>query len=134
MSGLRLYLLGPPRIERDGVPIQLNRHKDIALVAYLAVTGERHTREALVTLLWPELEPSRARAGLRRNLSALRRMLGEGTLVVDRQSVGLGPDVDLWLDMKRFRQLLRTSYEHVHADGHDCPNCLVHPAGNDALV
>ena len=76
MSELRLFLLGPPRIERDGAPLELHRHKDIALLAYLALGGmnpgrERHTREALVTLLWPELEPSRARAGLRRNLSAL---------------------------------------------------------------
>ncbi|MGD9100434.1 MAG: SARP family transcriptional regulator, partial [Anaerolineae bacterium] len=74
MSRLKLYLLGPPRLERDGVPLEFNMRKNVALVAYLAVTGYSHTREALVTLLWPELEPSRARAGLRRNLSVLRKM------------------------------------------------------------
>ena len=67
MSGLRLSLLGPPQFECDGVPLELHRHKDIALLAYLALGGmnpgrERHTREALITLLWPELEPCRARA------------------------------------------------------------------------
>jgi hypothetical protein len=81
MPELRLSLLGPPSIACDGVPLDLHRHKNVALLAYLAVGGanpgrQRHTREALVTLLWPELEPSRARAGLHRNLSALRKTLG----------------------------------------------------------
>ena len=66
MPGFGLSLLGPPRLELEGVPVELNTRKNFALVAYLAVTGESHTREELVTLLWPELEPSRARSGLRR--------------------------------------------------------------------
>jgi DNA-binding SARP family transcriptional activator len=37
------------------------------------VKRETHTREALVTLLWPEMDPSGARAGLLRNLSVLRK-------------------------------------------------------------
>ena len=35
MSRLSLYLLGPPRIERDGVPISIHRRKAVALLAYL---------------------------------------------------------------------------------------------------
>ena len=31
MSGLRLLLLGPPRLERDGVPLELGRRKAGAL-------------------------------------------------------------------------------------------------------
>ena len=61
MSSLRLCLLGPPRLERNGAPLELDTRKNTALVTYLAVTGECHSREALITLLWPELEPSRAR-------------------------------------------------------------------------
>ena len=68
MSSLRLCLLGPPRLECDGAPFEFRYRKNIALLAYLALAGERHTREALITLLWPEVEPSRARAGLPRNL------------------------------------------------------------------
>ena len=76
MSSLKLFLLGPPRLERDGVPLDVDtRRKNVALVAYLAVTDHHHSRETLVTLLWPELEPSRARAGLRRNLSVLNKIL-----------------------------------------------------------
>ena len=51
MSRLALYLLGPPRIERDGVPISIHRRKAVALLAYLAVSGGRHSRDALATLL-----------------------------------------------------------------------------------
>jgi DNA-binding SARP family transcriptional activator len=140
MSSLKLYLLGRPRLERDGVPLELDRHKNVALVAYLAVTGECHTREALITLLWPELEPSRARAGLRRNLSRLRKALGDRWLVVDREMVGLTPCADpstgqrgelvepsdqaLWLDVDQFRHLLQAWQEHGHPEAEVCPQCL----------
>ncbi len=69
MAQLALYLLGPPRLEGDGTPLKIDARKNMALLAYLAVTGESHSREAVLTLFWPELEPSRARSGLRRNLS-----------------------------------------------------------------
>lgn len=96
MSSLKLFLLGPPRLERDGVPLDLHtRRKNVALVAYLAVTAQCHTRDTLVTLLWPELEPSRARAGLRRNLSLLNKILRGEWLVVDRELVGTDPDAAL---------------------------------------
>jgi predicted ATPase/DNA-binding SARP family transcriptional activator len=124
MSSLKLYLLGPPRLERDGVPLELDRRKNVALVAYLAVTGEWHTREALITLLWPELEPSRARAGLRRNLSRLRKALGDEWVVVDREAVGTDPDADLWLDVEQFRHLLQAWQEHGHAEAEVCRQCL----------
>jgi predicted ATPase/DNA-binding SARP family transcriptional activator len=124
MSSLRLYLLGPPRLERDGGPLELDRRKNVALVAYLAVTGECHTREALITLLWPELEPSRARAGLRRNLSRLRKALGGEWLVADRETVGTDPDADFWLDVDQFRHLLQAWQEHGHSQAEVCPQCL----------
>ena len=37
LSRLALYLLGPPRIERDGVVVKLDRRKPIALLACIAV-------------------------------------------------------------------------------------------------
>ena len=121
MSSLRLSLLGPPRLERDGVPLEFDTRKNVALVAYLAVTGESHTREALVTLLWPELEPSRARAGLRRNLSTLKKALGGEWLLVDREMIGTDPSADLWLDVGQFRGLLRAWQYHGHPEANVCP-------------
>ncbi|MGD8791102.1 MAG: SARP family transcriptional regulator, partial [Anaerolineae bacterium] len=75
MSRLALYLLGPPRIERDGVPIKLGRRKAIALLAYIAVTEQSQRRAALVNLLWPEYDSSRGRSALRRTLYALNKAL-----------------------------------------------------------
>ena len=125
MPGLKLSLLGPPRLEIDGVPIEFKMRKNLALVAYVAVTGESHSREELVTLLWPELEPKRARSGLRRNLSLLRRALGGEWLVADRESVGLDPSADLWFDVERFRALLQAWQDHGHPEADECPECLI---------
>ncbi|MFN2156066.1 MAG: BTAD domain-containing putative transcriptional regulator, partial [Anaerolineae bacterium] len=124
MSRLALYLLGPPRVERDGETLDLGARKNVALVAYLALTGEAHTREALVTLLWPELEPSRARANLRRNLSLLRSALGTEWLDTDRERVGLNPYGDLWLDVRAFRALLAGWRKHGHGQDEVCAQCL----------
>jgi len=117
-------LLGAPCLERDGAPIELGARKNVALIAYVAVTEVSHSREALITLLWPELEPSRARGGLRRNLSELKKALGGDLLAVDRESVGLDPGVDLWLDVHQFRGLLQAWQGHDHPQDEVCPDCL----------
>ena len=75
MNRVKLFALGSPRLEKDGAPLDFDTRKNLALLVYLAVTGNPHRRDSLITLLWPEFEPSRARAGLRRNLSTLRKAL-----------------------------------------------------------
>ena len=92
---LALYLLGPPCIERDGVPVKLDRRKAIALVAYLVVTGQDHRRGSLVNLLWPESDSSRGRAALHYTLFTLRDALGTEWLAVDRNQIGLAPSTAL---------------------------------------
>ena len=76
MSQLSLYLFGPPRLELDGIPVHIPRRKAMALLAYLAVSSQSHSRDALATLLWPENDQSSARAELRRTLSVLNRAWG----------------------------------------------------------
>lgn len=103
MAKLELFLLGPPRLKRDGVPLQFGRRKVMALTAYLAMSGleaeGRHlSRDSLVTLLWPDLEPSHARVAFRRNLSQLRRALEGEWLVADRERVGTDPEASFWLE------------------------------------
>ena len=39
-SLLRLFLLGPPRLEADGATLPISTRKAMALLAYLAVTGQ----------------------------------------------------------------------------------------------
>ena len=61
MAKLELFLLGPPRPVRDGVPLQFDTRKIMALVAYLAVSGlesagARFSRESLLALpLFPRV-------------------------------------------------------------------------------
>lgn len=124
MSSLKLLLLGSPRIVYEHAPIVVDRRKAMALLVYLAVTGESQSRDTLATLLWPEADQSRARAALRRDLSVLNKALGEGWLAVDRETVGLARRRDLWLDVDRFEDLLATCGTHGHRPDDVCPACL----------
>ena len=76
MSRLTVSFLGAPRIERDGVPVALDSRKAVALLAYLAITHEHHSREALMTLLWPESDQVHAQNTLRYTLSVLKKAIG----------------------------------------------------------
>ncbi len=124
MYRLTLFLLGSPRIERDGEAVQVRRRKAVALLAYLAVTGGSHSRDALATLFWPEYDQSRARAGLRRVLASLKKSLGEGWLDVDRESAGLNHEAEVWLDVDEFHDRLAACHTHDHPEGQVCPDCL----------
>jgi hypothetical protein len=67
-----LYLLGPPRIERDGVPIKVDTREAIGHLVYVAISGKSHRRASLVNLLWPEYDRTHGRAALRRSLAGDR--------------------------------------------------------------
>jgi DNA-binding SARP family transcriptional activator len=123
VSRLALYLLGPPRIERDGVPIEVDTRKAIALLAYVAVTGQSHRRASLTNLLWPEYDRSRGRAALRRTLYALRRALAGAWLDVDRDEIGLDPTADVWIDVDQFHRHLAQCKTHGHPATEACPAC-----------
>jgi adenylate cyclase len=123
MSRLAINLLGPPLIEVDGEPVHIGRAKAVALLAYLAVTGRPHRREALATLLWPTYDQSGARGRLRRTLSTLNRALGEGWLAVDRELAGLIRSASFCLDVDQFRQRLADCEAHDHAAYDACRVC-----------
>src|ERR687892_1556503 len=108
---LRLQLLGPPRVEVDGVPIEVDTRKAIALLAYLAVTARPQSRDHIAGLLWPEYGQERARAALRRTLSALRTALGGGGVVADRNVVKLDP-AGLQSHVDAFRAALSAGARH----------------------
>ena len=120
MPRLSLRLFGPPRLELDGAPVETDRRKALALLAYLAVTRRDHTRDALAALFWPDYDQSRAYAYLRRALWEIHQAVGEGWVSADRETLGLNPDADLWLDVTRFRALLAECRQH----GQACAACL----------
>jgi DNA-binding SARP family transcriptional activator len=124
MSPLNLHLLGPPRIECDGAPIQVDTRKAIALLVYVAITRERHRRDALLNLLWPEYDLDHGRAALRRTLSTLRSVLPGGWLQISRQDVGLNRNADIWLDVDQFHGYLAECGAHGHPASEVCSACL----------
>lgn len=103
--GVRLRLLGPPGLERDGVPASGVPAKAVALLAYLAVAGEGQPqpRERVVDLLWRESLPEAARKNLRNVLWAVRRALGEEVVRVERDRLALHGSV--WTDVGAFGRL-----------------------------
>ena len=62
MTRLVLHLLGSPSVVVNGQEIHISRRKALALLTYLAVTDQIHTRDALATLFWPEQDQRRARS------------------------------------------------------------------------
>lgn len=106
MSELKLFLLGSPRIELHGRPVEVDTRKAIALLAYLAATGGSHHRDTLATLLWPESDQIRARGAFRRTLSALKNAIGAQWLQVTREQVALKSGSGLWVDLHEFRKHL----------------------------
>jgi len=70
-----IHLLGPPRMERGGEPVDAPRgHKAWGLLAYLLLAPVPPSRERLAGLLFPEADDPLGT--LRWTLSALRRTLG----------------------------------------------------------
>ncbi|GHO49071.1 AAA family ATPase [Ktedonospora formicarum] len=125
MSRLALYVFGPPHIERDGRPVTTDTRKAIALLAYLAVTRQRHSRDALAALLWPDYDQTHARATLRRTLSTLNKALAGEWLQIDRETISLNQHRDFWLDVDEFKAHLEECRNHQHQSASSvCDACL----------
>lgn len=104
MANLDIYLLGPTQVKLAGAYIEVKPRKALALLVYLVVTAERHSRDALATLLWPESSQRNARKSLRSRLSELNQALGEDWVEADRESVALRDGY--WLDVAEFQKTL----------------------------
>src|SRR5690349_3357616 len=92
----KLILFGTPRLEYQGQPLAVPLRKALALLIYLAVTRQPHSRDALATLFWPEKNQSDARTTLRRTLYDLVQLLGpalgEQLLDIGPETIRLHPD------------------------------------------
>ena len=104
MTALRLALLGPPVVLRDGLPVTFDTRKAIALLALLAVTGREHSREQLADLLWPDADSAKGRASLRRTLSVTAAAMGAG-LTISRVAVTLELAA-VQVDVREFESLI----------------------------
>ena len=105
-------------------PITVDTRKAIALLAYLALARQPHSRDALAALLWPEYDQSHAYAALRRTLSALNKALGGYGLVIERESIGLDDQADVWIDAEQFQHRLAECRTHGHPETEVCSRCV----------
>ena len=133
MSTINLYLFGPPRLERAGEPVRLVRRKAKALLAYLLLNPQLHSREALAAFFWPEHAHQQARADLSRILSVLSKHLGKTWLKADRDTVGITPEFPFRVDVLQFQHLLARCERHPHSPEQVCEACLPNLAAAVAL-
>lgn len=121
-SRLEIRLLGPVEVVVDGTPLAVDTKKAVALLAYLGATGQEQSRDHLADLLWPDSDPDRARATLRRTLSALRSGLGDRWIEADRSSIRFRQGADTWVDV----DVLMAAAAAAHGHGSDqvCPLCV----------
>ena len=102
---VKITLLGPPRVTRDGEAVAFDTRKAMALLAHLALAERPRSREGLCELLWSKHDLERARGALRRTLSTLRKAIGEEWIDTAGDSVALRRGPGLELDVARFRTL-----------------------------
>ena len=106
MQGLRVLLLGPPRLELDGQALtRLMAAKHQALVFHLAAEGRAVPRTRLAGILWGDLDEAPARANLRVALTRLRRWL-PSLLDIDAQQVGFAAGAPVSVDLQALEQAL----------------------------
>lgn len=120
-SRLEVKLLGPVEITVDGSPLIVDTKKAVALLAYLAAGSGKELREHLCDLLWPEADPDRSRATLRRTLSALRSALDERWVNADRTFVWIERGSDVAIDLDHLSSAEIPGHEHPETE--PCEGC-----------
>jgi predicted ATPase/DNA-binding SARP family transcriptional activator len=95
----QILLLGAPRVEENAFPVEIERRKALALLAYLAVTRTTHTREALTAFFFPDVDEARGLAYLRTGLWTLNKALGDDWVVLDGDTVRFNAAANIFVDI-----------------------------------
>jgi DNA-binding SARP family transcriptional activator/tetratricopeptide (TPR) repeat protein len=108
---IRIRLFGHVALEVDGESFRFaTPRKTLPILAYLLLNRDAPVaREFLAYVMWPDDEEEPARTKLRANLFDLARVLPqlpEKMLLADGDSVGLRPELRLWLDVEEFDRLV----------------------------
>ncbi|MBV7333699.1 AAA family ATPase [Chloroflexi bacterium TSY] len=122
MTQFTFNLFGKFEISVDAAPVtDFHSDKARALLAYLVLEPNKHMRQELAALLWPEIGDQYARANLRNTLHRLRQTLDRASagaadhlLSVTRQAVWFNTN-SAFVDVHRFQSLLDSeSAQHGH--------------------
>jgi predicted ATPase/DNA-binding SARP family transcriptional activator len=104
---LTLTLLGQVAIARDGQPLSRFRSQtEIALLVFLAQTGQSHSREAIADLLWDASSTAQSLSNLRTALARLRAHAAD-ELLVTRKTIAMRPECRQAVDSVRLRSDLQ---------------------------
>jgi len=113
---LQIFALGDLRILVDGEKVRgLRSRKALAILIYLAATGESQAREVLAGLFWSESSQAQAMSNLRDALSSLRKHLTP-FINIDRYSVSLNQEANCWFDVSELELVIanmRRDQEHM---------------------
>jgi DNA-binding SARP family transcriptional activator len=116
MPAIEIRLLGPLEVEVSGVPIELRRKKQRALLALLALRpGEPVSTDRLIEDLWGQEAPKAAVGSLQNLVSQLRKALGADTLLTRAPGYVLDVPPEL-VDLHRFQRLVEEAMESGAAD------------------
>ncbi len=116
-----LHLFGSPGVRLAGEAVSLHR-KPLALLAYLAVTGERVGRSVMAELLWPGSAPRQAGVNLRKAIWSVHEAIGAEALAVDPAG-DLSIGTDLSCDVQRFSRRRAEVLAHGHPPPGVCRAC-----------
>jgi DNA-binding SARP family transcriptional activator len=94
LDTLEFLFLGFPKIRRGNAVVGSRTRRVVALLAYLVLEPEPHSRDKLANLLWADTEPDAARNNLRNALSHVRAVVGDA-LTANRFQVSLEPQTNV---------------------------------------
>ncbi len=130
MSNLTVTLLGQLQVTLNGRPVSaFSTDKVRALLVYLAMERQSHSRSMLARLLWPGYSEGSARNNLRQTLFELRQSLGDANatppfFLVTRLAIQLNPAATVAVDVHDFAALLDACARHAHVRLSSCTECL----------
>ncbi|MCB9433964.1 MAG: tetratricopeptide repeat protein [Ardenticatenaceae bacterium] len=103
---LTFSLLGQATVAEDGVPLdQFRSQREVALLIYLAHTGQVQPRDFLAELLWNGRSTKQALSNLRTVLARLRKQVGD-KFIATRTSVSFAPETGQQPDSVRLLETL----------------------------
>ncbi|MCB0187250.1 MAG: AAA family ATPase, partial [Caldilineaceae bacterium] len=134
MNSYPMRFFGPGLLfDPQGQAVAMRSRKQLALLVYLASEHQTaHSRDTLLSLLWPDEARANAQNNLRFTLSNLRtltqKMVGDDgkqspLVVANRHTVQLHPDWVINTDVNHFQQLLAETRKHGHSGRSHCATC-----------
>lgn len=116
MGGLQIHY-------NDNLITDLVPRKTEALLAYVACNNRPHPREVLANLFWSNRPQNQAAGNLRVALNSLQQKLEPFTIAIDRYTVTVNHQHEVWVDTLAFEALL---HDFTQSTGHgDLPATII---------